>query len=151
MPRPSRLIPLLFALGLVSACTVSTGGGGAESARMDSVFRATNNYLVVPGPGAGEFTVLGQAGAAGRNFFCAAGDYAYRRLGAPQADRVMLVSSVGRNPAYNGQRTGTFRVVTEAEAPPRTGVSVSTKAGENLQIALARNNNCRPNPIGFFD
>lgn len=129
----------LAALLAISACSPA-----AQTARMDSVFRAMNGYLVEPGPGSGQFTVRGQAGASGRDFFCAAGDYAYRRLGAPPVDRVELITNVGRNPAYNGQRTGTFRVVTKEEVPPRTGLSVSMKAGENLQIAHARNNDCRP-------
>jgi hypothetical protein len=143
MLRHSRLILSCALIALVAGCASTTGG---ESSRMNASFNATNNFLVVPGPGSGEFTVLARGGSAARDFFCAAGDYAYRRLGASPTSRVELVANIGRNPAYNGTRTGTFRVVGQGGAE-RSGLSVSSKAGENLSVAHARAMDCRPPAI----
>lgn len=147
MTLNSVVVAALAAVSL-AACdvTMSASGGGGGSR-----FLARNNYVVVSGPGGGEFTVLGKAGAAGPDYFCAAADYAHRRLGYPDAERVVLIAPVAKNPAYNGQRTGTFRVASSGQVPPRTGISVSMrKAGENLQIGHARSM-CETHPVGFFD
>lgn len=141
---------LLAAALALGGCTVQ-GTGGGDANRMSSSFRATNNFLVVPGPGSGEFTVLAQAGASGKDFFCAAGDYAHRRLGAPDSMRVMLVTPAGPNPAFNGQRTAGFRVVSSGEAPPRQGINISARrVGENLLVGHARANDCGPKRVGFL-
>ncbi len=152
MSRTSHLLIVVAGL-LLSACVVPADGGGGSVAttRSNSNFVAQNRYIVTPGPGGGEFTVLGQAGAAGSDFFCAAADYAHRRLGVSDAERVMLIAPVAKNPAYGGQRTGTFRVASRGEAPERANINVSMRrAGENLQIGHARSM-CVTHRVGWLD
>ncbi|MFV0244100.1 MAG: hypothetical protein ACK5IB_03640 [Qingshengfaniella sp.] len=131
-----------FASSFFGALALSAAVLGAQAANAGPAggFVARNGYIVQPIAGSDAFTVLGKAGGAGPDYFCAAADYAYRRLGVSDVDRVVLINPVAPDPAFNGRRSGAFRAVSRDQVPPRTGLTVSMRqAGENLQIAHGRN------------
>lgn len=138
------MISLLAAVGL-TAC--DTTGTSAER-RATSSFRAENTYLVYPTGTPNRFEVMGKGSASGTQYFCAAADYAYRRLGAGPADRVVLLEPVG--PSARGGNSGFFRVAPRGTVESSSGITLSMKkAGQNAQIAHARNL-CENPSIGFF-
>ena len=128
-----------LALGLVLAATALTSGcvTGPEVAGGPQ-FLAQNGRRVVPMPEPGVFEVLAKAGDGGPSFFCAAGDFADRRLGARATDRVVLIEPVGDSRSYPGTRGAQFRVMSPAEAPPSSGLFFRmNRAGESRTIGAA--------------
>lgn len=126
---------LLAALGALAACDTT---GGTE--RMQSTYLAVNNFRVVPSPDPARFEVVANAGGGGSDFFCAAADYAYKRLDVPTNARVVLVAPVGPSVANPGGRGAFFTVAPRGTVPPSKGLSVRmSRAGENYSIAHARN------------
>lgn len=126
---------LLAALGALAACDTP---GGTE--RMQGTFLAVNNFRVVPSADPTRFEVVANAGGGGSDFFCAAADYAYKRLNAPTNARVVLVAPVGPSVANPGGRGAFFTVVPRGTVPPSKGISIRMRrAGENYSIAHARN------------
>ncbi|MEV8468614.1 hypothetical protein AB0T83_17730 [Fluviibacterium sp. DFM31] len=109
------------------------------------IFMAANSYRVLPTSDPARFEVLGRAGGGGSDYYCAAADYAFRRLGASPADRVVVLSS----PSV-GQRTGSlsafFTVAAQGSIPYSNSLYYSMRPGENAQIGLARQT-CRKDPV----
>ncbi|WP_138464977.1 hypothetical protein [Poseidonocella sp. HB161398] len=103
------LIPALAVLAL-SACDIPQHPGGSQ-------FLATNGNRVVPLEQPGTFEVIAQPGDAGPSFFCAAADYAYRRLGARQTDRVVIIQPAGDSISYPGTRGVSFALRSREEMP----------------------------------
>jgi hypothetical protein len=102
----------------------------------------SRNGLRVTGD-AGGFEVFPSGAAAGAAIFCAAGDFARRRLGARATDRVEILHPIGRSrtvptrrsvvfvlrPKGSGRNTGLDAVLLR---PGRSGVSRTVSAAESL-------------------
>lgn len=126
----------IFAVSILAMALVGCDQAGNQN-RDNAVFRASNGFLVHP-IGDGRFEVIPRGNSSSKGFFCAAGDYAQRRLGEPPAARVVLTSPIG--PAINnpGGNSAKFTV-----APPgssrNSGIFVNTRrAGQSLTIGHAR-------------
>lgn len=105
-----------------------------------SVYLATNKRQVVPLSAADQFEVIGQAGDWGKEYFCAAGDYATTKLNARASDRVVLVAPVGEAITRNGT-SAVFRLAPSdtSESLLPTGPSLDMRrTGENRSVANAR-------------
>ena len=138
-----KLILLSIAALALAACEP-----GAVQSRDNAVFRASNGFIVHP-LDAGRFEVIPRGNSSSKGFFCAAGDYAQRRLGEPPAARVVLLSPVG--PAINnpGGRSAKFAVAPQGAAR-NSSIFVNTRrAGESLTIGHARTL-CNRDFPGFF-
>lgn len=142
MPRIA--IASLFLIVLV-ACA----GPQPSASRL---FVASNDHRVY---GLGEpdrFEVLSRPGAAGRDYFCAASEYAIRRLRAGPTDRLVVATPIGGSLAQPSRRAVGFQLVPQGVAvPDRRGVTVSvSRVGENLNVAHGRSF-CRDElDNGFF-
>ena len=129
--------------GFLAGCVVTPGA--SVTASSGSIYRAFNSMRVVPVADRAEsFVVLSQALAGPADHWCAAGDYAQRRLGARATDRVYIVQGSAPTRAATGRRGVTF---TTAPGPdlaggrrPGEGGSVSlslSEPGFNLSRAMA--------------
>ena len=101
-------------------------------------WKADNRHIVNPVSDT-VFEVVGRPGSGGVEFWCAAGDYARRVLGAKATQKVYLV----RGPAPAQTRHWNRAVLFSLEAPEganlNTGLSLSvTQVGENLSAASAQ-------------
>ncbi|MFV0244099.1 MAG: hypothetical protein ACK5IB_03635 [Qingshengfaniella sp.] len=124
----------MFTVFLIGAAAIAAlawvlGGQGRQQAD----FIAHNGYRVTPGPGDGQFTVLARSGGAGPDFFCAAGDYAWRRLDQPQNRRIAVVDPIAED--AGGRRRAVFAL---EDGDGLGSVQVTAgRAGESLTIAHA--------------
>lgn len=133
---------LAIAACVLSACEASNAN------RMASSFRASNGFIVHP-LSDGRFEVIARGASGSRGYFCAAGDYAQIRLGAPPADRVVLTQPVGPSINNPGGRSAIFTVAPQGSSRA-SGISLNMRqAGESLTIAHARAR-CRSELPGFF-
>lgn len=125
MTLPHRLITLAIAV----ACAACAG---------PQPFLTRNDHRVYAFPD-GRFEVLARPGTSGRAYFCAAGDYAQRRLNARNSDSVVLVEPNGSSRAIDGGRSAVFEVRPQAEATREVAVLVRmNRAGDSLAVAHAR-------------
>lgn len=125
---------VLFLIGAAAIAALAWFGVG----RRDGDFITRQNFRVTPGPQEGQFTVLGTAGAAGPDFFCAAAEYAWRRLDVPQSQRIVTVSPVARSPDHGGRRSTVFAVVAPEDSQSNESLQARVdRAGESLTIAHA--------------
>jgi hypothetical protein len=86
-----------------------------------------------------EFEVVGRPGSGGPEFWCAAGDYARRVLGAAATQRVYLVRGPAPALTQNWNRAVLFSLDVPQDADLRTGITLSvTRVGENLNAASAQ-------------
>lgn len=102
-------------------------------------WRAENRLEVNPISEA-VFEVIGRPGSGGPDYWCAAGDYAFRVLGAASNARVYLVR--GRAGAVTSNRRSAvhFSLTPPSNPEGENGLSLSvTRVGENLSIASAQN------------
>ena len=93
-----------------------------------------DNGLPVVRAADGTILVGARGGAAGRDFFCAAGDYA-RRLGAAPGSQVILLARPAPAAVFNGARTARFAV--RASGGRGTLLTVRTRPGESMSVAHA--------------
>lgn len=143
----ARLIPLArqlgrrgLAAGLVLLVSLFGATAQAEQGPVfRPVFVARNDLLVFPMPD-GTFEVQARAGTAGPQYFCAAGDYAWRRLNVPVASRVVVVRPDGPSTTNPGGRGMAFKIVPQGAASGEgQGWTVSMRrAGENYTVAHSR-------------
>ncbi|MCV6597699.1 MAG: hypothetical protein OIF40_11545 [Mangrovicoccus sp.] len=135
--------------GMLAMATVAMLALAAcdNPARQDAVFSAKNGFVVHP-IGEGRFEVIARGSSAANGYFCAAGDYARRRLGAMPADRVIVVDPVG--PAVNnpGGKSAKFTVVPSGTGSSSISPNVN-RVGQSMSIAHARTLCDRSMP-GFF-
>lgn len=135
---------------LVAGLALSTALAGCvpPEVRLNADFTARNNLRVVPEPSPEQFTVLSRGGAGGSTFFCAAADYAFRRLGESPSRRVVVVEPVGQDARFGGTRSVVFTVASTDEVPDRRGFLARVdREGESLTIAHARKL-CSDGPTG---
>ena len=135
---------LALAIGLSGATALAERGPAFRP-----VFVARNDLLVYPMPD-GTFEVQARAGTAGPQYFCAAGDYAWRRLNVPVAARVVVVRPDGPSSTNPGGRGMVFKVVPQGAATSEDqGWTVSMRrAGENHSVAMSRAL-CRNGSVSF--
>ncbi len=107
------LIPALAVLAL-SACDAPVHPGGSQ-------YLSVNGRRVVPLETPGTFEVIASPGDAGPQFFCAAADYAHRKLNARATDRVVVVRAAGDSLSYPGTRGVGFRLMSAQGAPADPG------------------------------
>lgn len=153
MPRTTTgKFRTIRALAAGLALAVGLSGGMAQAERGPAfrpVFVARNDLLVYPMPD-GTFEVQARAGTAGPQYFCAAGDYAWRRLNVPVASRVVVVRPDGPSTTNPGGRGMVFKVVPQGAATSEDqGWTVSMRrAGENHSVAMSRAL-CRNGSVSF--
>lgn len=143
--RPLAVAALLAAL--LAGCTPASGPRqtAADSATT-SIWRARNTMQVAPDPGRpNTAAVISRAQAGPSDFWCAAGDYAIRRLGASPTDRVYILRGQGPSPVSFGRSAVTFTTEPPPELAngprpgPETGYGLSLDTpGFNLRAAQAR-------------
>lgn len=143
--RPLAVTALLAAL--LAGCTPVAGPGqsGADSATV-SIWRARNTMQVAPDPARpNTAAVISRAQAGPSDFWCAAGDYAIRRLGASPTDRVYILRGLGPSPVSFGRSAVTFTtdpppdLVNGPRPGPEAGYGLSLDTpGFNLRAAQAR-------------
>lgn len=122
---------LLAALA-VAGCD-SNGIGGD---RMSGSFVATNRLTVVPLSGPNDFEVLATGGTGGSQYFCAAGDYAFRRLNAPPAYRVVVTRPESSSISQPGRRGVGFTVVPQGATPGSSGFAANVRSvGANYSVS----------------
>ena len=85
MTRSIFAIPLLATLVVAFAAPASSQDFRAE------------NHMRVTATGAGSFTVSGMAELGARDYWCAAGDYATRRLGLRPTDRLFVTQPYAKS------------------------------------------------------
>lgn len=99
-----------------------------------------DNLLTVNPLSGGGFEVVGAPGSGGPDFWCAAGDYAMRVLGADSTQRVYLIRSRGAPETSNRTSSVQFSLTPPPGAVPRDGLFLSMRrVGDNLSVAFARN------------
>lgn len=85
-----------------------------------------------------EFEVVGRSGSGGPEFWCAAGDFARRVLGASATQRIYLVRGPAPATTRNWNRAVLFSLVPPQDADLRTGFVLSvTRVGDNVGTAAA--------------
>ncbi|MCA8884441.1 MAG: hypothetical protein KDA50_11955 [Rhodobacteraceae bacterium] len=113
---------------------------------MQSVYVAQNGFRVYPGTDPTQFLVVPRGGSGGRQYFCAAGEYAWRRLGAAPADRVVVTDP---RPAGGNGAVG-FALAPRGTVESTSSITVSVaRAGESLRVVHAESL-CRNDRIGFL-
>lgn len=97
-------------------------------------FRAVNR-LNVSAPSAAQIQVFGPAELWARGYWCAAGDYAFRRLGLGITDRLTVVA-----PYEKGQQSVTFSAANPSSGSGSPTVLASTirNTGSTLSVGQAR-------------
>lgn len=126
-----------YCFGVVAAAMLLSLAPAPSSASFFSI-----NNMRVAGTAA-EFEVFARSGRnTGRQIFCAAGDYAWRALGAQTTDRLVVtrgLSPSGTEPQFESTA---FRLVKAGEAPRNTGWNLTLLArrseGQTRSVGHAR-------------
>jgi len=85
------------------------------------------------------FEVVGRPGSGGQEFWCAAGDFARRALGAGAAQRVYLVRGPAPAQTRNWNRAVLFSLVPPQGADLSTMQTLSVdRVGDNLNVTMAQ-------------
>ncbi|MEP4037252.1 MULTISPECIES: hypothetical protein [unclassified Pseudophaeobacter] len=129
----------VLSLGLVGL--VATGA---------SAFSARDGSRVNPVSDA-VFEVVPKAGGLGRNYWCAAGDYAQRALKSPWEAHLYISRSRGASETTNRRSAVQFTLQPSLAGSPPTGAFGSVNAlarGDNMRVRDAFNL-CNQLPVGF--
>ncbi|MEC7257940.1 MAG: hypothetical protein VXW58_08980 [Pseudomonadota bacterium] len=104
-----------------------------------TAWTADNRLDVNPLPGGG-FEVIGDPGSGGPDYWCAAGDYALRVLGARATDRVYITRGRGA-PETSTRKSGVqFSLTAPADVPDGLHLFLKMRrVGDNLAVTFARN------------
>lgn len=102
-------------------------------------FTAINQIEVNPLPQADTFEVIQSRGAGPREFWCAAADYAKRRLDAGAGQRIVLDEPRHGSETRQGRTAVTFRLAPKGTRPESTGgVSITVRRpGEAYSVFFA--------------
>jgi hypothetical protein len=120
-------------LGIGLALAVATAPAAAWAYR-------ASNWLVVNSVGGDTFEVISSAGTSPAQFWCAAGEYAFRRLGAASNQRIYLSRARGSSQSAPGRTAVTFSLTPPAgvDTEAAKGITLSTtRIGDNLSTAFA--------------
>ncbi|MEX0338098.1 MAG: hypothetical protein AB3N11_03565 [Arenibacterium sp.] len=103
-------------------------------------WKAENRLDVNPLPSGEAFEVIGRPGSAGSEFWCAAGDYALRQLGAPGTARIYITRARGTPQTSNRLEAVQFSLTpVGAETTPTPPFLSLRRVGDNLSVTFARN------------
>lgn len=124
----SHRIRILVAAGVI-----------AVVATPSMAWRATNSHNVNP-LSPTSFEVIGRGGISSTDYWCAAGDYARRELGAPLDQRIYISRARGQAETENAKSAVQFSLEPPAGADlkPRFLLTV-TRIGDNLSTSGAWN------------
>lgn len=137
----SASIAAVFGAVLLSGCAPTAGDlSGGKS------FLAQNDLQVIADPAnPGQFEVLTEGGNGGPDYWCSAGDYAQRRLGAGATTRVFLVKPYGRSQIRSSRNSVGYSINPSAGVLNQSALNSGritmsmNKIGENYTTAHARN------------
>ncbi len=102
-------------------------------------FRAFNRMEVLPVSN-GVYEVVSEVGAGPTNYWCGAGDYAQRVLGAGSTDRVYIWQGIGPSVNRPGKKSVQFSLTPPPGADTSTGYSVNVdRPGDNMNVSMAQN------------
>ena len=102
-------------------------------------WQADNRHIVNPVSDT-VFEFVGKPGSGGPEFWCAAGDYARRAIGASATQRVYLVRGPAPALTRNWNRAVLFSLTQPQDVDLTPGYTLSvTRVGENLVAATAQN------------
>lgn len=105
-----------------------------------AAWQADNRLDVTALPSGDAFEVVGRPGSAGSDYWCAAGDYALRVLGATHGERIYLVRGRGAPVTSNRKSAVHFSLTPVEGAVQRNPPFLSMKSvGDNLSVSFARN------------
>ncbi len=121
-------------LGVVVFLLVGCGDGSSDG------FVSRGGIRVDP-VNADVFEVGVRPGAVEANFWCGAGDYARRQLGAPDSARVYVVGGSGPGTVSDNPETAQFSLKPPQLAQGATGRSGGwgPKLGQSKSVGIARN------------
>ncbi len=85
-----------------------------------------------------EFEVLTQAGAGKVEYYCAAGDFAKRRLGASNTDRVVVTRDVGPSQTTANRQAVGFTLASRDAVDTSSSVTLSTKVGQARSVGHSK-------------
>lgn len=103
-----------------------------------SAWRAWNQHDVYP-VSEGVFEVVSEVGSGATDFWCGAGDYAYRALRTKGVQRVYIWRAIGPSVTKPGKKAVQFSLTPPSGADTSSRISLSVKAvGDNLRAAMAQ-------------
>ena len=101
-------------------------------------WRAINYHEVNPVSN-GVFEVIGRAGSGAQDYWCGAGDFAYRGLGTASVQRVYIVRGIGPSVTRPGRKSVQFSLTPPPGADTEPKITLSVRAvGDNLRAAAAQ-------------
>ena len=120
----------LTALTVAAALALAPGWSAA--------WRAMNRQEVLPVSNS-VFEVVARAGSGPADFWCAAGDYAYRGLGTPAVQRVYVWRGIGPSVNRPGYKAMQFSLTPPPGADTSPSLTLSLRRiGDNLRAASAQ-------------
>lgn len=123
--RPTRLSILATAALLLPAVA--------------SAWTAWNRLEVQPLKN-GVYEVISDVGSGPVQFWCGAGDYGMRVLGAGATQRIYIWEAIGPSVTRPGRKAVQFSLTPPPGADTSTGYSLTVKrAGDNITAAMAQN------------
>lgn len=126
-----KFLTLSLALAVAAGTSVAV-------AQDSSTFRAQNGMIAV-GSAAG-IEVLSRAGASQMDYFCGAGAFAKRRLGARPNDRVVVTRALSPSPTRANTRSVEFVLGSgEGEVTPGSILRAGQGIGKSMTVAAADN------------
>jgi hypothetical protein len=129
----------VFTLGFLG---LAASGVGAFTSREGSRVNPVSDTV---------FEVVPLAGGSGRNFWCAAGDYAQRALKAPWEAHLYISRSHGLSETTNRRSAVQFTLQPALAGSPDKGVFASVNSlsrGNNMRVRDAFSL-CNQLPVGF--
>ena len=126
----------------LGALCLTAAGGNAFTSRDGSRVNPVSDVV---------FEVVPKGGGLGRNYWCAAGDYAQRALKAPWDAQLYISRSRGPSETTNRRSAVQFTLQSSVAGDPEKGAFVSTNAltrGDNMRVRDAFNQ-CYERSISF--
>ena len=121
---------IVFKIFLATSLAILPSFAGAWTAPNDHKVAAVSDAV---------FEVVGRPGSAGQEYWCAAGDYSRRVLGARANQRVYLVRGPAPAQTRNWNRAVLFSLSPPDNAQSRAMLFLSVKrVGDNLSTAAAQ-------------
>lgn len=103
-----------------------------------SAWRAFNSHDVYP-LSDGVFEVVSEVGSGAADYWCGAGDFAYRGVGAAAAQRVYIWRAIGPSVTRPGRKAVQFSLTPPPGADTDPKLTLSVRAvGDNLRAAAAQ-------------
>lgn len=99
---------------------------------------AFNRHEVLP-VSTGVYEVVSEVGSGAQDFWCGAGDYAYRELGVASVQRVYIWRGIGPSVNRPGRKAVQFSLTPPPGADTDPALTLSVKdVGDNLRAAHAQ-------------